>query len=320
MNAQLKESGTQLLPVETINAVEVFHDRPKLDELLQRIRAETATLVPDITTEAGRKLIASTAYKVARSKTAIDEAGKNLVADLKKRAGVIDAERKHARDTLDALKDEIRKPLDEWEAEEARREAALIEEARLRREAEEAARLAEIEERERKVREAEERIAAAERAEAERVAAEQAERERQEREARIAAEAAERAEREAAERIAAAERAAAEAAERERAAAERAEQERIAAEKAAQEAQERAVREAEERAAREAAAAEAARQAEAARIRAEEERRSANQRHRGAVNRKAAEAFVEGGFTEDQAKLAVTLIATGKVPAVSIAY
>lgn len=305
MNAQLKESPGALLPVESINAVEVFHDRPKLDELLQRIRAETATLVPDVTTEAGRKLIASTAYKVARSKTAIDEAGKNLVADLKKRAGVIDAERKHARDTLDALKDEVRKPLDEWEAEEARKEAALIEEARLRREAEEAARLAEIERRERELREREEAIAAAERAK---------------REARIAAEAAERAEREAAERIAAAERAAAEAAERERLAAERAEQERIDAERRAQEAQERAVREAEERAAREAAAAEAARQAEEARIRAEEERRAANQRHRAAVNRKAADAFVKGGFSDEQARQIVTLIATGLVPGVAIAY
>lgn len=320
MNAQLKESPGALLPVESINAVEVFHDRPKLDELLQRIRAETATLVPDVTTEAGRKLIASTAYKVARSKTAIDEAGKNLVADLKKRAGVIDAERKHARDTLDALKDEVRKPLDEWEAEEARKEAALIEEARLRREAEEAARLAEIERRERELREREEAIAAAERAKREAEEDQRREAERKEREARIAAEAAERAEREAAERIAAAERAAAEAAERERLAAERAEQERIDAERRAQEAQERAVREAEERAAREAAAAEAARQAEEARIRAEEERRAANQRHRAAVNRKAADAFVKGGFSDEQARQIVTLIATGLVPGVAIAY
>lgn len=320
MNAQLKEAPNALLPVESINAVEVFRDRAKLDDLLQRIRAETATLVPDITTEAGRKLIASTAYKVARSKTAIDEAGKALVEDWKRQAKVVDAERKHARDTLDALKDEIRRPLDEWEAEEARKEAALVEEARLRREAEEAARLAEIERREREVREAEERIAAAERAEAERKAAEQAEAERQEREARIAAEAAERAEREAAERIAAAERAAAEAAERERLSAERAEQERIAAEKAAQEAQERAVREAEERAAAQAAAAEAARQAEEARIRAEEERRAANQRHRGTVNRKARDALITGGLALADAEKAIALIATGKVPAVTIAY
>lgn len=320
MNAQLKEVPGALLPVESINAVEVFHDRARLDELLQRIRAETATLVPDISTEAGRKLIASTAYKVARSKTAIDDAGKALVEGWKRQAKVVDAERKHARDTLDALKDEIRKPLDEWEAEEARKEAALIDEARLRREAEEAARLAEIERRERELREREEAIAAAERAKREAEEAQQRERERQEREARIAAEAAERAERDAADRIAAAERAAAEAAERERIAAERAEQDRIDAEKRAQEAKERAVREAEERAAREAAAAEAARQAEAARIRADEERRAANQRHRGAVNRKAAQALIEAGFTEDQAKQAITLIATGKVPAVSIAY
>ena len=46
MNAQLKESAGQLLPLESVNAVEVFKDRMKLDDLLNRIRAETATLVP----------------------------------------------------------------------------------------------------------------------------------------------------------------------------------------------------------------------------------------------------------------------------------
>ena len=55
MNTQLKEQpATALLPVESINAVEVFRDRAKLEDLLTRIRAETATLVPDITTADGR--------------------------------------------------------------------------------------------------------------------------------------------------------------------------------------------------------------------------------------------------------------------------
>jgi colicin import membrane protein len=44
---------------------------------------------------------------------------------------VVDASRKKARDYLDALKDEIRAPLDEWEAAEARKEQELIERAAL---------------------------------------------------------------------------------------------------------------------------------------------------------------------------------------------
>jgi len=322
MNAQTTESAGQLLPLDSINAVEVFTGSgAALDDILARIRAETATLVPDVSTEAGRKLIASTAYKVARSKTAIDDAGKSLVEGWKTQAKVVDNARKKARDYLDNLRDEIRAPLDAWEAEEKRKEQELIEAARLRREAEEAERLAEIERKERELREREERIAAAERAEAERIAAERAAAERAEREEQIRMEAEERAQREAAEAVARAEREVQEAREAAKRAAEQAEFDRIAAEKAAKEAQERAVREAEERARRQAEEAERARQAEEQRQRQEQERREANRRHVGAVNRKAANALMgHGALTDEQARTVITLIAIGKVPAVAISY
>gem|GEM_PF-7082836 len=92
---------SDLIPIESVNAIEVFTGNG-LDDLLARIRAEAVTLVPDLTTVASRKEIASQAYKVARSKTAIDDAGKALVADLKKQTGDIDAARKKARDTSNA--------------------------------------------------------------------------------------------------------------------------------------------------------------------------------------------------------------------------
>ena len=108
-----------LIPIETINAVEVFTGTA-LNELLEKIRAEVATIVPDVSTVAGRKDVASTAYKVARSKTAIDDAGKELVAEWKAKSAEVDASRKKARDYLDKLRDEVRAPLDNWEAEQKR--------------------------------------------------------------------------------------------------------------------------------------------------------------------------------------------------------
>ena len=135
-----------LIPLESVNALEVFTGA-KLDDLLAEIRKEAVSLVPNVDTAAGRKEIASQAYKVARSKTAIDDAGKMLVADLKKQTGEIDAARKKARDTLDALRDEVRQPLTDWEAEQERiaSEKAAAEEAERARL--EAVRLAEIERR-----------------------------------------------------------------------------------------------------------------------------------------------------------------------------
>ncbi len=60
------------------------------------------------------------AHKVARSKTYIDKAGKDLVAELKALPKQIDESRRVVRERLDALKDEVRRPLTEWEAEQER--------------------------------------------------------------------------------------------------------------------------------------------------------------------------------------------------------
>lgn len=227
-----------LIPLESVNAVEVFTGGT-LDDLLQRIRTEAVSLVPNVNTVAGRKEIASVAYKVSRSKTAIDDAGKALVSDLKKQTGDIDAARKKARDTLDALRDEVRQPLTDWEAEQERIERERVQaEKRAKAEAE-ALRIADLERREAELRAKEEAIRAAEEAERQRAAAEKAEKDRIEREAQLQRDAEARAKREAQEAIERAEKAAADA----QAAAQR---EAAAAEQRAKDAAERAQRDKEE--------------------------------------------------------------------------
>ena len=70
-----------LIPIEKVNAIQLFTQDGPLDELLKKIKQAVVGHIPDLSTNQGRKLIASTAYKVARSKTTIDEAGKELGAD-----------------------------------------------------------------------------------------------------------------------------------------------------------------------------------------------------------------------------------------------
>ncbi|AVH89983.1 hypothetical protein [Stenotrophomonas maltophilia] len=308
-----------LIPLESVNAVEVFTGGG-LDDLLARIRAEAVTLVPNVKTVAGRKEIASIAYKVSRSKTAIDDAGKALVADLKKQTGDIDSARKKARDTLDALRDEVRKPLTDWEAEQERVERERVEAEERARAAAEEARLAEIARKEEEIRAREEAVRAAEEAERQRVAAEQAERERVEREARLQAEAAENAKREAAAAVERAEREAREATER--AAREAAEAEQRAKDAAARAERERAeaVAAAERRAKEEAERAERERQAQADAQRKADEARAADVEHRRSINRAAMAALIAQGISEDDAATVITAIVQGKVPAVAIRY
>jgi hypothetical protein len=186
-------------------------------------------------------------------------------------------------------------------------------------------------------------IAAAEKREAEaaelaRLRQETAEREARERDERIAREAAEcarqEAERKASEEIARREAAACaekeaieakaraereEAARREREAVLKAEEERPAAarreielRRQAEDAQRRA-REAELRARAE-VLAEAKRRADEAAA------READREHRATINNLAAAAFVEAGFSEDDARAVVTLIASRSIPNVTISY
>ena len=111
-------------PILTIEVKDLFDpENPSLEQALERIKEEVTSEVFDVTEEKGRKQIASLAHKVARTKTAIDGAGKDYVSGLKAQAKKIDNIRKHAREYLDDVKAKVRAPLTEWEdQEEARQE------------------------------------------------------------------------------------------------------------------------------------------------------------------------------------------------------
>ena len=346
-----------LPPKET--ALQVYSAPQGLDPYLAKIKEELDAFVPDVSTKKGRDAIASIAYKVAKGKTALDNIGKDLVAELKDVPKKIDAERKRMRDLLDQWKDEVRKPLTDWEeAEEARqaRHKAGIEWFQLRAKEHHDLDLQELRssltgvegktvdaaweefeaEAHRAKAKAVEALAAAvaarekheaEQAELAKLRAEAAAREQKDREERIAREAAERAQREA-EAKAQAEREAAIKREAEAAAAaERRELElKLAAERAEREKAEAIQREQQakadaERREAEAVAAEQRRVAAIAEAETKEaKRREADKAHKTAINRAALDAFMAGGMTEECAKLAVTLIAKKAIPAVSITY
>lgn len=348
---------TELPPAET--ALQIYQTANGLDPYIERIRQEVTGHEPDLKTKKGRDAIASRAFKVRKIKTALDGLGKEQVDRLKEIPKLIDAERKRMRDELDALADEVRKPLTEWEEAEANRIAmhrnglesmasqarevgALNSDAlRLRIESVEAEVIGEsweeFEAEAHRVKAkaleilnaalAERQKYEAEQAELAELRRKQAEQEQKDREAEIARQAAEKA-RTDAEAKAQAERDAA--AQREadaKAAAERAERERAEAIERQKQAEARA--EAEKLAAEQRAkeAAEAARQAEIKRQadakaaeEAEQRRREADIAHKASINNAALAAFIENGLPDACAKQAVILIAKGLIPAIRIQY
>ncbi|MCF6686157.1 hypothetical protein [Raoultella ornithinolytica] len=328
-----------LVVIEKKNAMAVFTSNDQLDPLIELIEKEARSLVPDVTTKKGRDAIASMAHKVARSKTYIDNAGKDLVAELKALPKKIDESRRIARERLDALKDEVRRPLTEWEAEqdrikaeeamnalhaealemnikfdqelaakfEADHEMALLMDKDIDRERADKAAEAE---RQRIAREEEIKRQAEEKAKRE--AEEKAQREidaaaAREREAILAKERAER------DRIEAQQRA-----EREqREAAERAEREK----QAAVEAERRKAQEEADRIRREAEQREQARLAEEKRKADEQARREADVKHRKAVGTEIVKALLaKTSLTRDQAIEVLLAIKDGNIPHTGINY
>lgn len=321
--------------------------------IIDGVKSRISKFTPDATTPNGRKEIASFAYKIAKEKSRVDSIGEEYASDLKSKVKVIDSERKKIRDGLDFLKEEVRKPVTEFEQREEKRIATIkahlddlakisdfletqnssIDDLQSRLKRLEMSNFNEWDEfqsmadtiRADGAKRLREQIEAAtkreaDRIELERLRAAEAERAKKDHDEKVAAEAAAKAKREA-EAKAAAEMAAAEAATAK--AKKEAEDAKAAVVAAEKKAKDDAIAAA---AAAEAATAKAVedekrRAAAAAKAEAEaEETRKQNKAHQAAINNAAVAALVDAGLSHEDAKKAVVAIVSGKVPNVTVRY
>lgn len=118
---------TELAVISPTDLVGAYQSQEALERLLASVEERVRKHVPDLTTAKGRDAIASLAYAVSRSKTALDDAGKKLNEDAQAQIKAVNAQRKKATDRLDALRDEARKPLTDWERAEEERKARHME-------------------------------------------------------------------------------------------------------------------------------------------------------------------------------------------------
>jgi hypothetical protein len=118
---RVDDAPTSIAVVVAQTPAVVLIDQAKRDDLFAHIQREIDGFTPDLTTPKGRDAIKSFAFKITRTKTAIDAAGKQLNEEARAKINVVDAARRDARDKLDAMAADVRRPLTEWEAaEEAR--------------------------------------------------------------------------------------------------------------------------------------------------------------------------------------------------------
>jgi colicin import membrane protein len=114
------EPSTDLVVFENLTPIAIFAPGG-VNDILEKIAREVRSTQTDISTKAGREAVASLAYKVARSKTALDKMGKELGETHYKSWKAITSERARIETELDALRDEVRKPLTDWENAEKKR-------------------------------------------------------------------------------------------------------------------------------------------------------------------------------------------------------
>jgi len=110
-----------LIEIDNDNILTVFSNDDGLAPIIGKIKNEVDSFNHDLSTKSGRAATASLSAKVSKCKVKLDDLGKGLVSDWKKKASVVDKNRKQMRDTLDLLRDEARKPLTEWENSEKER-------------------------------------------------------------------------------------------------------------------------------------------------------------------------------------------------------
>ncbi|MDT8623009.1 hypothetical protein RRW91_07955 [Klebsiella grimontii] len=298
-----------------------------LDAYLEQIR-QAVNEVPDLTTKKGRDRVASLAAQVSRSKTAIEKPGREYLKRLKEAVRPAEAEIKRFVDACDELRDETRKPLTEWEAEQERIKAeeamlalhvealAMNEDfdrqlaARIESDHEMALLMNDAFDREQAEKKAEaERQRIAHEEEIKRIAVAAAAREVEQRAQREREEAALRE---------AALKAQAEQAERDRIAAE---QKAEADKQAAIEAERRKAQEEADRIRREAEQREHARLAEEKRKADEQARREADVKHRKTVGTEIVKALLANtSLSRDQAIEVLTAIKDGNIPHTGISY
>lgn len=123
-----------LITVDNEPLIDIFTKKdesgaPAIQKYIDKIKEHTEDFYADVETRQGREDITSMAYKVSRSKTYLDDKGKEIAAEMKEIPKKIDATRRDMREQLDNIRDNLRAPLvayQEREAEKKERNEGLL--------------------------------------------------------------------------------------------------------------------------------------------------------------------------------------------------
>jgi colicin import membrane protein len=122
MNDTTQFEPTSLIPAPTdLDKANALLAPDGLKTVIAAVRRMALAQPSDVSTPKGREMIKSTAYQVSRTKTAIAALADHLSEDARVLVKRYTTAKGAAAAALDALRDEIRKPVELWEAEDKKR-------------------------------------------------------------------------------------------------------------------------------------------------------------------------------------------------------
>lgn len=119
-----KTEGKELMIPITATAIELY-EGGVLDAVLDKIEEKARAHNPDVSTRKGREAIRSNAALVTGSKTYLFKLGKDLTEDHRAKVKSTNDVRNRMEERLNTLKDEVRKPLTDYEQAEKENAARI---------------------------------------------------------------------------------------------------------------------------------------------------------------------------------------------------
>jgi len=107
------------------NLADLYQTDNGIEDILSQLENQARSMVFDLTTDTGKKECISYAYNIAKSKTALVKAGKSQTEDARAFIKTVNSQTKEVEERLDALRDEVRRPITELENKEKERKAIL---------------------------------------------------------------------------------------------------------------------------------------------------------------------------------------------------
>lgn len=122
-NETTRRASNMIVPLPDDVDAAFFADATRVAAFIAKVDTIVGEPEHDLTTDKGRKAVASLAASVARTKTALDAHGKAITDEWREQTNAVNAGRKTLRDALDAKKEDIRAPLTAYEDAEKQRRA-----------------------------------------------------------------------------------------------------------------------------------------------------------------------------------------------------